>query len=92
MLLDKNKSDYLRKLSYEKINQPTGRIFITWRLVLFMVSAISAFFVIQAKVFVHLFLAIFFWQIKLLCAFVFNNLFVFAVKKYFLLSTFGSVI
>ena len=43
MLLDKNKADYLRKLSYEKIKQPPGRIFITWRLVLFMVSAISAF-------------------------------------------------
>jgi hypothetical protein len=67
ILLDKNKADYLRKLSYEKINQPTGRIFITWRLVLFMVSAISAFFVMQAKVFVHLFLAIFFAAKTFMC-------------------------
>ena len=49
MLSDKDKADYLRKLSYEKINQPTGRIFITWRLVLFMASAISAFSLCKQK-------------------------------------------
>lgn len=59
MLSDKDKSDYLRKLSYEKINQPTGRIFITWRLVLFMVSVIIVPLLSKRKYYVHLFLVIF---------------------------------
>lgn len=50
---------YSKKLSYEKINQPPGKIFITWRLVLFMVSVIIVPLLSKRKYYVHLFLVIF---------------------------------